>query len=188
MEQPAILVVDDEPDLLPLMMRILARKGYRVTTANGVTQALDSLAAMAAPPDLLITDLSMPDGRGADLADTIRQHNGAISVLYVSGFTRERAVADGLMPADGALLEKPFNPTQLASAAEAALAATRSSLSRRSCSCGLTQTRSKSVKLGDHDCKIDAIMKGRASRPASRPGPRVRQLAGPPRRTASPAG
>jgi DNA-binding NtrC family response regulator len=121
MEQPAVLAVDDEPDLRALMERILTRRGYAVTTAGGVADALASLERMAAQPAVLITDISMPDGRGADLAEQVRQRHGAVGVLYVSGYTRERAVADGLIPADGAMLEKPFNPTQLAEAVAAAL-------------------------------------------------------------------
>jgi two-component system response regulator PilR (NtrC family) len=122
MEQPAILAVDDEPDLCVLMERILARRGYAVTTADGVRAALAQLARMTPPPALLITDLSMPDGLGSELAEQVRRRTGEVGVLYVSGYTRDRAVADGLIPADGALLEKPFNPTQLVEAAAAVLA------------------------------------------------------------------
>jgi DNA-binding NtrC family response regulator len=121
MELPAVLAVDDEPDLRTLMDRILTRRGYTVTTAGGVVEALASLARMPAPPDLLITDLSMPDGRGTDLADEARQRNSAMGVLYVSGYSRERAVSDGMIPADGSLREKPFKPAQLAAAVEEAL-------------------------------------------------------------------
>lgn len=122
MEQAAILAVDDEPDLRVLMERILKRRGYTVTTAGGVAEALAELEAMPAQPDLLITDIAMPDGRGADLADQVRRRHADVVVLYVSGYSRDRAVAEGLINDDSPLLEKPFNPTQLADAAAAALA------------------------------------------------------------------
>ena len=123
MDQPAILAVDDEIDLCVLMHRILSRRGYAVTTAGGVAEALAKLDAMPAGPDLLITDVNMPDGCGSELAARVRERVGPIGVLYVSGHTRDRAVADGLIGADSPLLEKPFNPAQLADAAAAALEA-----------------------------------------------------------------
>jgi DNA-binding NtrC family response regulator len=121
-DHPAILAVDDEPDLRTLMERILKRRGYEVTTASGVTEALAELDTMPEQPDLLITDVSMPDGRGSDLVEHLRRRHAGVTVLYVSGYSRERAVAEGLIDAASPLLEKPFNPTQLAEAAAAALA------------------------------------------------------------------
>jgi DNA-binding NtrC family response regulator len=117
----AILAVDDESDLCALMDRILSRRGYTVTTAVGVADALATLDRMPSRPDLLITDVNMPDGRGSDLAERIRSEHGGIAVLYVTGYSRDRAVAEGLIADDSNLLEKPFNPTQLADAAAAAL-------------------------------------------------------------------
>jgi len=121
---PAVLAVDDEPDLCTLMDRILSRRGYHVTTAGGVSAALAELDAMPAVPDLLITDVNMPDGRGAELAGALRGRHRDVVVLYVSGYSRDRAVAEGLIEQDddSPLLEKPFNPAQLAEAAAAALA------------------------------------------------------------------
>jgi DNA-binding NtrC family response regulator len=116
-----ILAVDDEPDLGVLMVRILSRCGYAVTTASGVGDALGALASMPAPPDLLITDISMPDGTGVDLADEVHRRIGAVPVLYVSGHSRGQAEGDGLIPVGSLLLEKPFIPAQLADAVADAL-------------------------------------------------------------------
>jgi DNA-binding response OmpR family regulator len=117
----AILAVDDESDLCALMERILSRRGYTVTTALGVADALARLDGMPDGPDLLITDVNMPDGRGSDLARRVRDRHDDVAVLFVSGYSRDRAVADGLIGDDSNLLEKPFNPTQLVAAAAAAL-------------------------------------------------------------------
>jgi DNA-binding response OmpR family regulator len=120
-EQPAVLAVDDEPDLRVLMQRILSRRGYPVTIAAGVVEALAELDAMAELPSLLITDINMPDGRGLDLAQQVRKRRAGVAVLYVSGYTRDRAVAEGLIDGASPMLEKPFNPGQLVEAVSAAL-------------------------------------------------------------------
>lgn len=120
---PTILAVDDEPDLRLLMERILSRRGYSVTTAGGLKEALAELDAMPVRPDLLIVDIVMPDGRGLDLADQARQRVDGLNVLFVSGYSRSRAKAEGLIDDDSPLLEKPFDPRQLADAAAAAMVA-----------------------------------------------------------------
>jgi DNA-binding NtrC family response regulator len=121
MGDPVILAVDDEADLRILIDRILSRRGYAVTTAGGVTEALDALAALPSPPDLLITDINMPDGRGIDLAEQMHEKFGDVPVLYVSGHSRSHARSAGTIPSDGAMLEKPFLPDQLAEAVAQAL-------------------------------------------------------------------
>jgi DNA-binding NtrC family response regulator len=121
MGDPMILAVDDEADLRLLMARILSRRGYVVSTAGGVTEALDVLATLPAAPDLLITDINMPDGRGIDLAEQVHEKVGDVPVLYVSGHSRAHAQSAGTIPTDCAMLEKPFLPDQLAEAVKQAL-------------------------------------------------------------------
>jgi DNA-binding NtrC family response regulator len=116
-----ILAVDDEADLRILIDRILSRRGYAVTTAGGVTEALEALAALPAPLDLLVTDVNMPDGRGLELAERVRETVGDVPVLYVSGHSRSHAESTGTIPVGCAMLEKPFLPDQLAEAVANAL-------------------------------------------------------------------
>jgi DNA-binding NtrC family response regulator len=121
MGDPVILAVDDEADLRILIDRILSRRGYAVTTAGGVAEALEALAALPTPPDLLVTDINMPDGRGLDLAGQVREKVGDVPVLYVSGHSRAHAESTGTIPVGCAMLEKPFLPDQLADAVAKAL-------------------------------------------------------------------
>jgi DNA-binding NtrC family response regulator len=123
MGDPVILAVDDEADLCVLMDRILSRRGYAVTTAGGVTEALAALAGLPAAPDLLITDVNMPDGRGIDLAEQVHAKAGDVPVLYVTGHSRAHAENAGTVPVGCAMLEKPFLPDQLAEAVAQALSA-----------------------------------------------------------------
>ena len=65
MSRGRVLIVDDEPDMVENCARILKREGYECLTANDGRRALEILES--ARPDLLLTDLSMPelDGHGA---------------------------------------------------------------------------------------------------------------------------
>ena len=65
-----VLVVDDEPDLRTLYELTLLREGYRVETAESLTQALAQIRERRF--DVVITDMRLPDGLGMDLIRQIR--------------------------------------------------------------------------------------------------------------------
>jgi CheY-like chemotaxis protein len=113
------------------MEGILSRRGYSATTAHGVADALARLEGMPDGPDQLITDVNVPGGRGSDLARHIRDRHDDIAVRYVSGYSKDRAVADGLIGDHSNLLDKPFNPAQLVDAAAAAPGSQRSARPHR---------------------------------------------------------
>ena len=114
-----ILAVDDEPDLRTAIERILTRRGHEVTAAGGVTEALRLLNSL--DPDLLLTDVRMPDGTGADIAGEVRRRSPGTPVLFVSGYPREHVEMQGIVGDGEEVLEKPFSPAQLADAVEHAI-------------------------------------------------------------------
>ena len=65
-----VLVVDDEPHILRALKASLRGAGYEVDTADTAEGALT--AAALAPPDAVILDLVLPDGRGTDVARELR--------------------------------------------------------------------------------------------------------------------
>jgi CheY-like chemotaxis protein len=66
-----ILVVDDEPAWLKSVTHVLQKQGYQV---KGVQSAAEALALLVKyRPDLIVSDLRMPDMNGFDLLDKIRQ-------------------------------------------------------------------------------------------------------------------
>jgi signal transduction histidine kinase/CheY-like chemotaxis protein len=80
-----VLVVDDEPDAVRLVRRVLeSRTGYRVTEATGGAQAIS--AVQAARPDVVLLDLMMPDIDGFGVLDTIRNdsHTYDIPVIVIT--------------------------------------------------------------------------------------------------------
>jgi CheY-like chemotaxis protein len=104
-----LLVVDDEPAVLKLVVRILSMDNYEIRSADSGSAAVRLLDEPgAAPVDLLVTDLMMPGMSGRELATVVRSRYPSVRVLYQTGF------ADSLFAGlkelgDGeAFLEKPF--------------------------------------------------------------------------------
>jgi CheY-like chemotaxis protein len=108
-----ILVIDDDPDVLDGMGRVLRLHGYQVAPAVDGAEALAWLASAPAPPALILLDLHMPvlDGRGfLEAIARIPRYPG-VPVVVASG---AEDVTDQLrgLPVD-AVLRKPVRPVVL---------------------------------------------------------------------------
>jgi len=79
-----VLLVEDHPDTAALMCRILERRGYRVTVATSVAEALQ--AAQSQPFDLVISDLRLPDGSGHDLLRGLNRDDVTLPAVALSGY------------------------------------------------------------------------------------------------------
>ena len=99
---PTILLVDDDSRLRAVFARALERVGYTVLTAGNGREALSVLQHLV--PDLIITDLSMPELDGAALVRALRQNPlvAQVPVLLMSGN------GSANVPAGYPLLHKPF--------------------------------------------------------------------------------
>jgi CheY-like chemotaxis protein len=104
-----ILLAEDDPDVRAVVAAMLRSHGHRVV------EAVDGRAALAARvrPDLLVTDLEMPNLGGRELAAALRQRRPDLPVLFISGGT----APPELRP----LLTKPFSPEELLAALAGAL-------------------------------------------------------------------
>lgn len=123
LEQPApstdraaetILVVEDEPDLLELVMQVLESRGYNVIPAASGQQAMEQWSRHGVKIDLVLTDMMMPDGMsGFSLADRMRADVPDLRVIYTSGHS---AGIPGTALADvqeHQFLPKPYRPAKL---------------------------------------------------------------------------
>jgi len=110
---PLILVVDDEKVIADTLVMILKRKGFAAIPAYGGVSALQ--IAAVTPPNLLLTDVVMPDMNGIDLAIEICRQVPDCDVLLLSGqaattdlLARYPEIADSFT-----VLPKPIHPREL---------------------------------------------------------------------------
>jgi DNA-binding NtrC family response regulator len=80
----SILVVDDEPEFLRSVEKILRKEGFFVVTAEGGGAAIQELARR--PFDLVLTDLRMPGLSGQELLEAIHDASGGTAVVIVTAY------------------------------------------------------------------------------------------------------
>jgi DNA-binding NtrC family response regulator len=114
-----ILVVDDEPSVLGITARLLEAAGFTVTTCSDSTKALDLLGDLE--PDLLITDVRMPKVTGTDLARTMRRFAVDIPIIIITGYAEIDVVIEAIRQNVFDVIQKPYNPDELAAAAGRAI-------------------------------------------------------------------
>jgi CheY-like chemotaxis protein len=97
-QMPRILVVDDEPDQRFLLRRIFEGAGYEVAEAEDGSAALGVIRE--SPPDLLVTDMTMPVMTGPELIRCVRAEPAMahIPILAVSGDPQLAGDADAILP------------------------------------------------------------------------------------------
>jgi CheY-like chemotaxis protein len=110
----AILVVEDDPHVRSLTVRMLERLGYRVYLAEDGPAALGRLEDHA-DIALLFTDIVLPRGmNGVELSKIVRRLRPELPVLYTSGYTENAVIHHGRLDPGVQLLEKPFTRADLA--------------------------------------------------------------------------
>ena len=112
-----VLLVEDELAVRELTRRILRQLGYEVLTARDGADALALLEHSEHRPDLVITDIVMPQLSGPELVAALRKRWPQLRVLYISGYSAEELRRLRLLDetASELLLRKPFSMLTLAS-------------------------------------------------------------------------
>jgi two-component system KDP operon response regulator KdpE len=105
-----ILVVDDEVQITRVLRAALQSNGYEVATARDGLEAMTLY--LEKPPDLVITDLTMPEMNGVELTREIRQH-GSTPIIVVSVRDQESAKIQALDEGADDYITKPFSIQEL---------------------------------------------------------------------------
>jgi PAS domain S-box-containing protein len=110
-----ILLVEDQPDVRRFVVTVLEAHGYGVIEASNGNEAIALAGQHGARIDLLLSDVIMPGMSGVELAKQLRARapSRRIPVIFVSGYTLDAIARGGILPADTALLDKPFTPEKL---------------------------------------------------------------------------
>lgn len=109
-----ILLVEDEESVRELVRETLEAKGYRVIEANNGEAALGLAEKLSQPVDVLITDVVMPGMSGRELSARLSASFPMTKVLYLSGYTEDAIVHEGVLEPGTAFLQKPFTLHALA--------------------------------------------------------------------------
>lgn len=117
-----LLVAEDEPEVLRVLVANLEKAGYSITQAKSGDQAKEIFDADPSF-DLLLTDIVMPgELQGTTLAHSLRQKRPDLPVVFMSGYASEATVhGNGLRPDDIRLM-KPVGRAALLAAIEKSLA------------------------------------------------------------------
>jgi len=116
-----ILLVEDEDSVRKLSMRILREAGYQVYGASGGGAALALCDDLSLSPDLVLTDVVMPEMSGVELVARLRGLGHAPRAVYMSGYAGDRLDQEGLGQRGDRLMAKPVTRAMLLERVRSAL-------------------------------------------------------------------
>jgi PAS domain S-box-containing protein len=123
-EGQLVLVVEDEPALRGLVVMMLEKLGYWVKEAANGREAVILVEEEGLKPDLLLTDVVMPEMGGSALAQRLRKDMSGLKVIYMSGYADDTVLDHGVITPGVDFLRKPFSMADLAAQVESALVGT----------------------------------------------------------------
>jgi two-component system OmpR family response regulator len=106
-----VLVVDDHPELLDLVVRALERDGHRVSAAGAIASAEAQM--IESMPDVLVLDLGLPDGNGIDFCRVLRSRGSTLPILILTADGDVPQRVAGLDAGADDFLAKPFAIAEL---------------------------------------------------------------------------
>nr|WP_319395808.1 PAS domain S-box protein [uncultured Desulfobacter sp.] len=109
-----ILLVEDDPAILKVTMRMIERHGYSVIAAATPGEAVELAHTYKGEINLLMTDVIMPEMNGRDLAENICNHTPNLKCLFMSGYTANVIAHHGVLDQGVNFIQKPFSKDDLA--------------------------------------------------------------------------
>jgi PAS domain S-box-containing protein len=107
-----VLIVEDDALMREMMVEVLETEGFVAESAEGPTAAIEQVRIGKAP-DLVITDVVMPEMSGFSLAKTLEEITPDLQVLFMSGYTDQVLADRGELSPDDAFIRKPFGNDKL---------------------------------------------------------------------------
>jgi signal transduction histidine kinase/ActR/RegA family two-component response regulator/HAMP domain-containing protein len=116
-----VMLVEDDPTVRVVTARMLRELGYTVLEAGSASEARNVATTADGRIDLLLTDVVMPGGSGRELAEALTLARPGLPVVFMSGYTADVVLRQGIVQDKVAFLSKPFTADALAAALRRAL-------------------------------------------------------------------
>jgi CheY-like chemotaxis protein len=109
-----ILLVEDDSSVRVLASSVLKMYGYKILEANDPLEAIKISQNHPGEIDVLLTDVVMPHLNGKRLSELLLPDRPNLRVLFMSGYTDDAIVRQGVLNASVNFIPKPFMPATLA--------------------------------------------------------------------------
>jgi signal transduction histidine kinase/ActR/RegA family two-component response regulator len=109
-----VLVVEDDDAVRRMTRMILNLKGYNVVEARSAAEAIHIMEEDKDSISLVLTDVMMPGMKGQELGERLTKLHRGVRLLYMSAYTEDAILNDGILRPGTAFIEKPFSPEELA--------------------------------------------------------------------------
>lgn len=113
-EKPTLLLVDDDATFRTVLSRALEKRGYAVTTAESVEQALPLAAAN--PPEYAVLDLKMNGASGLVLVQKLHELDPATRIVMLTGYASIATAVEAIKLGATQYLSKPANADEIVAA------------------------------------------------------------------------
>ncbi len=110
-QQPSVLVIDDESGILDTLRILLKKEGYEVITAQGGKAGLEAIRS--ATPDIVLTDVRMPQVTGLDILQAVKESDPMTPVLLMTAQASLQSAIQALNAGAFYYLQKPFANDEL---------------------------------------------------------------------------
>jgi DNA-binding response OmpR family regulator len=106
-----VLVIEDDPNVLAFIDRMLTQSGHTVLAAEDPDHARFVLCEQGGQPDLVLFDIVLPGCNGLDFARAAKAANPALKIIFMTGLVHQspKVLRSGLGP----VLHKPFSSDEL---------------------------------------------------------------------------
>ena len=111
--RPKVLIADDDPELLSLLIDVLEPDGYRLLVARDGQEAIQLAAAHQ--PDLLLLDVDMPDGGGYEVCEALHAQapERELAVIFLTALDAPEQIRHGFDVGAVDYITKPFSMAQI---------------------------------------------------------------------------
>ena len=150
--RPRVLLIEDDKSIVENLSVFLAEEGFEVADAGGRREALQQLSQQGF--DLVLLDISLPDGNGFSLCTMIRQEYRELPIIFLTAQEDEYSVVAGLDMGASDYVTKPFRPRELVSRMRKALRETQTEQSTQTLQLGDVQVDPERARVTKGDKEI----------------------------------